>query len=114
MNAKSPPYRADHVGSLLRAPFVTKAREQHFEKQQLSAQDLAAIEDEAIKFIEYAAKQFQQSVVAYSGGKDSLVTLDLVSKSDVPYEIIFANTGLEFPETLESQSTPKANRPDGV
>ena len=49
MSVQSPPFRADHVGSLLRAPAVTRAREQHFEKQQLSAEDLAAVEDEAIK-----------------------------------------------------------------
>jgi phosphoadenosine phosphosulfate reductase len=69
---------------------------------QANDQSLSFIETEAIKFIEKAARDFNQVVVAYSGGKDSLVTLDLVARSDVPYEIIFANTGLEFPETLEN------------
>ncbi|MCK4847659.1 MAG: phosphoadenosine phosphosulfate reductase family protein, partial [Candidatus Heimdallarchaeota archaeon] len=63
---------------------------------------LSEIEDEAIGFIEKVSAQYKHSAVAYSGGKDSLVTLDLVAKSDVPYEIIFADTGLEFPETLEN------------
>jgi len=63
---------------------------------------LSKIEDEAIGFIENVAAQYKHSAVAYSGGKDSLVTLDLVAQSDVPYDIIFADTGLEFPETLEN------------
>jgi phosphoadenosine phosphosulfate reductase len=63
---------------------------------------LSEIENEAIGFIEKVAVQYKHSAVAYSGGKDSLVTLDLVAKSDVPYDIIFADTGLEFPETLEN------------
>jgi len=63
---------------------------------------LSEIEDEAINFIEKVAEQYKHSAVAYSGGKDSLVTLDLVAQSDVPYDIIFADTGLEFPETLEN------------
>ncbi len=39
-------------------------------------------------------------VVAFSGGKDSLVTLDLVRtyRPDVP--ILFNNTGVEYPETI--------------
>ena len=63
---------------------------------------LSEIEDEAISFIEKVATQYKHTAVAYSGGKDSLVTLDLVAKSDVPYDIIFADTGLEYPETLEN------------
>ena len=40
--------------------------------------------------------------VSYSGGKDSLAVLQLVSESLDDYEIMFADTGLEFPETLEN------------
>jgi phosphoadenosine phosphosulfate reductase len=69
---------------------------------QANKNSLSAIENEAIGFIEKVAVQYKHTAVAYSGGKDSLVTLDLVAKSDVPYDIIFADTGLEFPETLEN------------
>ena len=69
---------------------------------QANKLSLSEIEDEAIGFIEQVATQYKHSAVAYSGGKDSLVTLDLVAKSDVPYDIIFADTGLEFPETLDN------------
>jgi phosphoadenosine phosphosulfate reductase len=40
--------------------------------------------------------------VSYSGGKDSLATLLLVNDVVPEYDIIFADTGLEFPETLEN------------
>jgi len=63
---------------------------------------LEILEKDAIKFIERIAKRFEKHVVAYSGGKDSLVTLDLVARSNVSYEIIFSDTGLEYPETLEN------------
>jgi 5-methyltetrahydropteroyltriglutamate--homocysteine methyltransferase len=45
---QSPPYRAGHVGSLLRSPAVAAARKQHFEDGTLSRQDLAKVEDDAI------------------------------------------------------------------
>lgn len=40
--------------------------------------------------------------VSYSGGKDSLAVLQLVDESLDDYEIMFADTGLEFPETLKN------------
>jgi 5-methyltetrahydropteroyltriglutamate--homocysteine methyltransferase len=44
----SPPFRADHVGSLLRPPALLQAREDHAQGR-LSAEDLRAVEDEAIR-----------------------------------------------------------------
>jgi 5-methyltetrahydropteroyltriglutamate--homocysteine methyltransferase len=46
--SQTAPYRADHVGSLLRPVSVKVAREQ-YEGRAISAGELAAIEDEAIK-----------------------------------------------------------------
>src|SRR5690349_4498593 len=43
-----PPFRADHVGSLLRPPKLRQAREQ-FEKNALSRAELTRVEDEAIR-----------------------------------------------------------------
>ncbi|MFX0184512.1 MAG: phosphoadenosine phosphosulfate reductase family protein [Candidatus Hodarchaeota archaeon] len=65
-------------------------------------QSLEDLEKEAIDFIRNIAAKYPIQVVAYSGGKDSLVTLDLVNRSEVSYEIIFSNTGLEYPETLKN------------
>src|SRR3954466_8772102 len=44
----SPPFRADHVGSLLRPPEVLKAREDRA-AGRISDEDLRAIEDDAIR-----------------------------------------------------------------
>ena len=44
----TPPYRADHVGSLLRPPELLQARED-FAQDRISAEELRAIEDEAIR-----------------------------------------------------------------
>jgi len=43
----TPPFRADHVGSLLRPPRLLQARDE-FAAGRLSADDLKAVEDEAI------------------------------------------------------------------
>ena len=45
-----PPFRADHVGSLLRPPELLQARE-HFAQQRISADELRAVEDDAIREI---------------------------------------------------------------
>jgi phosphoadenosine phosphosulfate reductase len=49
-------------------------------------------------------KEFADSpvYVSFSGGKDSLTTLDLTrSALKKPIKVFFANTGIEFPETVE-------------
>ena len=47
----SPPFRADHVGSLLRPAELTRARDEHA-AGRLSADELRAVEDEAIRDVE--------------------------------------------------------------
>src|SRR3954453_14006093 len=44
----TPPYRADHVGSLLRPPQLLQARED-FKDGRIDADELRGIEDEAIR-----------------------------------------------------------------
>src|SRR5687767_8316463 len=49
MSARTiPPYRADHVGSLLRPPELLQARED-FANDRISADEMRAIEDDAIR-----------------------------------------------------------------
>ena len=43
----TPPFRADHVGSLLRPPEVSDARARH-EAREITAAELREIEDEAV------------------------------------------------------------------
>jgi phosphoadenosine phosphosulfate reductase len=66
---------------------------------------LATLEADSITFIRDLAEQEDLPVtVSYSGGKDSLVTLLLALKAIGPVPLIFADTGLEFPETLANIS----------
>ncbi len=44
----TPPFRADHVGSLLRPPELLKAREDHA-SGRIGDEELRAAEDEAIR-----------------------------------------------------------------
>ncbi|MGY6709042.1 MAG: 5-methyltetrahydropteroyltriglutamate--homocysteine S-methyltransferase [Rhizobiaceae bacterium] len=44
-----PPYRADHVGSLLRPDSVKEARKKFYDDKSIDQAELAAVEDEAIK-----------------------------------------------------------------
>ena len=46
-NFKQPPFRADHVGSLLRPPELLKAREKR-QKGDISADELRRVEDRCI------------------------------------------------------------------
>src|SRR5947208_5662118 len=46
----TPPFRADHVGSLLRPPALLKAREAHA-KGDLPREELRSIEDDAIRSV---------------------------------------------------------------
>jgi 5-methyltetrahydropteroyltriglutamate--homocysteine methyltransferase len=48
MERTKPPFRADHVGSLLRPPELLRAREE-FAQGRLTADELRAIEDDAIR-----------------------------------------------------------------
>lgn len=58
----------------------------------------------AVAYVQRTMKRFADIpvAVAYSGGKDSLVTLHLVLAADVKPILIFTDTGLEFPETVEN------------
>ena len=52
-------------------------------------------------------------VVAFSGGKDSLVLLDLVSRTLAPdkFSVVFSNTGMELSTTIQSVEKAKKHWP---
>lgn len=71
------------------------------------------LEQKAISFIQeqyslYSAKNYS-FICAFSGGKDSLVLLDLISKSLAPSDfwVVFSNTGMELSDTLNSVERAK-------
>ncbi len=63
------------------------------------------LKEEASNFIRETANNFEEEniVISFSGGKDSTVTTDLVTKalSNPSLVHIFGNTTLEFPTTLD-------------
>ena len=44
----TPPFRADHVGSILRPSYLLEARDQFFNQKSISAAQLREVEDRAI------------------------------------------------------------------
>ncbi len=64
---------------------------------------LTSIEGEAMGFIRRAMAEHPLPVtISYSGGKDSLATLLLVIKTVPDFDVLYINTGLEFPETTQN------------
>ncbi|OYT31912.1 MAG: hypothetical protein B6U94_01455 [Thermofilum sp. ex4484_79] len=62
---------------------------------------LRYLERDAIDFIREISKKYNlPKVVSFSGGKDSLVTYLLVKKALGKVDILFNDTGLELPETV--------------
>lgn len=51
------------------------------------------------EIISKALKQANNPAVSFSWGKDSLVLWDLIKKQNSNVKVIFANTGVEYPET---------------
>ena len=82
---------------------------------------LAIIEDTTVKKIVKEYEKFSSKLdlfhVAFSGGKDSAVLLDLVKKA-LPigsFVVIFGDTGMEFPDTYKAVAlTKKQCEDDGT
>ena len=74
---------------------------------------LFIVENEAMDFVEHVHKKYKDKVdyfaVAFSGGKDSQVALDIVSRVLAPddYMVIFTDTTMEIPFTYETVKETK-------
>jgi methionine synthase II (cobalamin-independent) len=91
MPRPTPPFRADHVGSLLRPAPIVAARKQHFDDKTLSADGLSAIEDMAIP----ALIQMQEDVGLKA------VTDGEARRSFWHYDFMGMLTGLDLDERDE-------------
>jgi len=75
---------------------------------------LFVLENEAIDFVEHTYKAYKKKVdcftVSFSGGKDSQVVLDIVSRVIPPdeYIVVFTDTDMELPSTYEVVEKTKA------
>jgi 5-methyltetrahydropteroyltriglutamate--homocysteine methyltransferase len=107
-----PPFRADHVGSLLRPAELLKARED-FGEGRIGADELRAREDEAIRSI--VAKQEEVGLQSATDGEfrrsswhmDFIYQLDGISKEPGEITVKFHN------EKGEIEFTPAALHVDG-
>jgi len=95
-NLSGPPFRADHVGSLLRPPELLRAREGH-QAGRLSAAELRRVEDQAIsETVKVQAKLGLQGVTdgefrRGSWHMDFLYRIGGVAKTDRTLKIEFKN-----------------------
>src|SRR5919112_702325 len=97
----TPPFRADHVGSLLRPPAVADAPER-FDRGEISAADRRAVEDAAIREID-ATRPDGGTVVSAQGALrvEGRVALG---------ETIFADD-FAYVQSLVTEGTPKLTIP---
>lgn len=76
---------------------------------------LAFLKDEAFTFVRETAKKHKEEniVISFSGGKDSTVTADIVTKAlkNPSLVHIFGNTTLEFPQTIEYADSYRNKHP---
>jgi len=81
---------------------------------QITYEDLLAANNDSLKeavarsvtFVQEGVKHIgKQVAVSYSGGKDSLATLLLVLDAGIRPKVLFIDTGLEFPETVENATS---------
>jgi 5-methyltetrahydropteroyltriglutamate--homocysteine methyltransferase len=108
----TPPFRADHVGSLLRPPELLKAREDHAEGR-IDDAELKAAEDEAIR--EVVKLQEEVGLRTATDGEfrraswhmDFIYSLDGISRAPGNLKVQFRN------EKGELEFTPAAMHVDG-
>src|SRR5258707_5232324 len=66
--------------------------------------DLDTLEAESIHIIREVVAEFEQPVMLFSGGKDSVLMLQLARKAfapaPVPFPIMHVDTGHNFPEVI--------------
>ncbi len=70
----------------------------------LSREQLRALESEAIHVMREVAAEFERPALLFSGGKDSIVLLRLAEKAfwpgRIPFPVMHVDTGHNFPEAI--------------
>ena len=70
---------------------------------------LKELESEAIYVMREVASQFENPVLLFSGGKDSIVCAHIARKAfypaKIPFPLMHVDTGHNFPETIEFRDT---------
>lgn len=95
MTIDRPPYHADHVGSLLRPDSVKQARKQFFEDKSISADDLKAVEDEAIRAVVKLQEELGFHAVTDGEYRRSFWHYDFIGAL-TGFELVTRDSGIEF------------------
>jgi len=79
---------------------------------------LNGLKDESFEFVRETAAKFDEEkiVISFSGGKDSTITADVVTKALTNPSLvhIFGNTTLEFPSTIAYAKRFRDNHPNAI
>ena len=79
---------------------------------------MISLEQKAIRFIQDQYELFHPKgfafICAFSGGKDSIVLLDLMAKALAPndYYVVFSNTGMELSDTIKAVEKAQKRWPE--
>jgi 5-methyltetrahydropteroyltriglutamate--homocysteine methyltransferase len=98
---KKPPFRANHVGSLLRPPELLQAREKH-QKGELGAAELRAVEDRSIRAVVKMQEKIGMQGVTDGEFRRNLWHADFLSRFD----------GIKVVEGLLPESARHFQNPD--
>ncbi|MGM9997869.1 MAG: phosphoadenosine phosphosulfate reductase family protein [Candidatus Bruticola sp.] len=115
-----------HGGGFYTKPVIERFTEERLQLKPIDIECLyevnkpimLGLEQKAVQFIQKQHRHYLQRgflfVCAFSGGKDSLVLLDLMTKALAPedYYVIFSNTGMELSSTLEAVDKAKQRWPE--
>ena len=95
MTVKTPPFRADHVGSLLRPGAVAEARKRHFQDRSMSAADLKATEDAAIPELIRMQEDVGLKAVTDGEARRSFWHYDFMGMLD-GFDLVERDEGVQF------------------
>ena len=90
-----PPYRADHVGSLLRPAAISAARKKHFEDKSISADELKAVEDAEIPALIKLQEDAGLKAVTDGEARRSFWHYDFMGMLD-GFELVERDEGVQF------------------
>ncbi len=91
----TPPFRADHVGSLLRPAAITAARKAHFEEKRLSAEELTEIEDREIPSVIRMQEEAGIKAITDGEARRSFWHYDFMGMLD-GFELVERDEGVQF------------------
>ncbi|MDJ0826086.1 MAG: 5-methyltetrahydropteroyltriglutamate--homocysteine S-methyltransferase [Rhodobacter sp.] len=95
MPSQTPPFRADHVGSLLRPPAVAVARKAHFEENTITAGELRDAEDGVIPELIRMQEEVGLKAVTDGEARRSFWHYDFLGMLD-GFELVERDEGVQF------------------